>query len=787
MVSEEERDFMYRSYARDLSSRINLGIRRRLAPLVQNSRRRLELLNILLLSLPGTPVIYYGDEIGMGDNHFLGDRDGVRTPMQWSPDRNAGYSQVNPQRLFLPVIIDPEYHYQAVNVETEELNLSSQLWWMRRAIAMRRRYRAFSRGNMEFVKSSNASVLSFYRKLADEVVLVVVNLSRFSQSVSLDLRKFAGYTPFDVFSGNQFQRIGMLPYQMTLGFHDYFWMELRPDAHADPRTESYRLPDFEAEKPLADIFVGASAKWISTEVMPEYLQQRTTAGCRKKRIRQTLIIDRIPLKRESFSALLLIMKVRYADSDSDFIFLPLTVEPQENAAMVIGEDRGLIFGQINGGEGGIIYDCSFHPLFVRQLYELVKSKKALRGQHGVVAGESFARKNENGGMVVPSARLVKSGKRNTSIVLGEKVFVKLYRRIDEGPHPEIETYKKLKNCKEPVTARYAGSLSYRSTDTTSYAIGLFVDHFHHSRTLWHAAVDAVSRYLEASVAGTGRDMQRGRGEGDVMPDRSETTAASLFETKIGFVGELTAKMHRELAAGTDREFRPEPFSSLYQRSLYQSLRGLTHRVFSRVEAKLDVSSGMNSMELQSLAMRKKDILDIFMSTLKSKLSGVRMRIHGDYHIGQVMTMDERYLICDFEGLANSVLSERRLKRSPLRDIATMVHSLYYVAHYSLYNNVHIQEKDRQMILPRDQVWAATMGKAFVRSYIDAMDGTNLVSATPAESESLLQIYLLERALIELEKAIDQSHENLMIAIRSMIHYMRTLNFFDHGGESPGQP
>lgn len=775
MVSEEERDFMYRSYARDLSARINLGIRRRLAPLVQNSRRRIELLNILLFSLPGTPVVYYGDELGMGDNHFLGDRDGVRTPMQWSPDRNAGYSQVNPQRIFLPVIIDPEYHYQAINVETEEQNLSSQLWWMRRTIAMRRRLKAFSRGSMKFIKSSNASILSFVRQFNGEAVLVVVNLSRFSQSVGLGLERFAGMTPVDVFSGNRFPRIGNLSYPMTLGFHDYFWLELKPDAHADPQTAGYTLHNFGEVKRLIDIFDGATSKLIATEIMPEYLQQRTTAGIHKKKIRQTILIDRIPVRRESFSAVLLIVKVRYADGDNDFILLPLTVQPRELAATIIGEDKGLEFGLIETGDAGVIYDCSFHQEFVRIMYDMMRMKKTVRGRQGVCTAQTVLRGKKELSEAPPVTRIIKAGKRNTSIVLDEQIFFKLFRRIDEGPNPEIELHKKCDGEDSRIVPRYIGAVHYRSTENVLFDFGFFVEHFHHSRTLYHLAVDAVLRYFEIALTkGANSYWDRKRiidNEIDEFAARDANDSTTVFKQKMVVVGELTAAMHRRLSGGKEEPFRVESFSSLYQRSLYQSLRGLAHRVFSRVEAKMDTGWGPGAMEMQSLDMRKKELLDFFMATLKSRLHAVRMRIHGDYHLGQIMVMDEQYRICDFEGLAALPMSERRLKRSPLRDIASMIHSLYHVAHHSLYHNVHLQERDRQLLLPRDQLWASMMGHTFIQSYFMAMKGSKLVTATPDESKELLRVYLLERALIELEHAISGTQEEIKVASRVLVYYM----------------
>src|SRR5689334_11417251 len=249
MVTDEERDYMRRVYATDPVARINLGIRRRLAPLLANSRRKIELLNTLLFSMPGTPVLYYGDEIGMGDNFYLGDRNGCRTPMQWSSDRNAGFSRANPQQLYLPITIDPEYHYEAINVENQQKNLSSLLWWMRRVIAMRKNFRAFSRGSLEFLFPENSKVLAFLRRYENETVLVVVNLSRFAQSAEIDLSSVAGSVPIEMFSRNHFPPIKKAPYILTIGPHGHFWFAFQPQKEKR-QTKKRVVPVINAESNL---------------------------------------------------------------------------------------------------------------------------------------------------------------------------------------------------------------------------------------------------------------------------------------------------------------------------------------------------------------------------------------------------------------------------------------------------------------------------------------------------------------------------------------------------------
>src|SRR5437667_352598 len=226
MVTDEDRDYMWRTYAADRQARINLGIRRRLGPLLQNHRLRIHLMNGLLVSFPGTPIIYYGDEIGMGDNIYLGDRNGVRTPMQWSADRNAGFSKANPQKLYLPVIIDPQYHYEQVNVEAQQSNPHSLLWWMKRLIAQRKRYRAFGRGTMEFVQTENRKILAFIRRYEDETILVVANLSRYVQCCELDLSQYKGMVPVELSGSTRFPEIGERPYFINLGPFASYWFAI---------------------------------------------------------------------------------------------------------------------------------------------------------------------------------------------------------------------------------------------------------------------------------------------------------------------------------------------------------------------------------------------------------------------------------------------------------------------------------------------------------------------------------------------------------------------------------
>ena len=335
MVTDEERDYMYRVYASDPHARINLGIRRRLAPLLANSRRKIELLNTLLLSMPGTPIIYYGDEIGMGDNFYLGDRNGCRTPMQWSPDRNAGFSRANPQQLYLPVTIDPEYHYEAVNVENQQKNLSSLLWWMRRVIAMRKNFKAFSRGSLEFLYPDNAKVLAFLRRNENQTILVVVNLSRFAQSAELDLSRFSGFVPMEVFSRNLFRPIKKSRYVITLGPHAYYWFALQAPTEGRRTLKKPLVPTIHARAELHTLLNDGQREQLENEILPNYIQTRRWFGSKARTLRHLRVIEHPAVSSDADAGRLWFVEVSYLDGPTETYALPVKIASGDAARAVL--------------------------------------------------------------------------------------------------------------------------------------------------------------------------------------------------------------------------------------------------------------------------------------------------------------------------------------------------------------------------------------------------------------------------------------------------------------------
>ena len=385
MVTDEERDYLYRTYAQDPDTRINLGIRRRLAPLLGNDRRLIELINHLLFTLPGTPVVYYGDEIGMGDNVYLGDRNGVRTPMQWSSDRNAGFSRVNPQRMYLPVIIDPEYHFEAVNVEVQQNNPQSLLWWMKRVIALRKRYRALSRGSLEFLQSENHKVLAYCRRYQDECLIVVANLSRFAQSTAIDLAAFRDSALVEAFGGNEFPPIRDRVYDVTLGPHACYWLSVqhRVSTESVDGPSSGQVPTIEVRS-LEDVFAEGSRTAVAT-LLPAWLKTRRWFPSRGRRIESIRFLDVIRL-RDLFSWIVL-TEVVYGEGDRESYALYASLATGEQATKIRNAHSDLAAFHVHAenGEEGLLYSALSDEQFGNTLLDAMARRRRFRGEAGEVS------------------------------------------------------------------------------------------------------------------------------------------------------------------------------------------------------------------------------------------------------------------------------------------------------------------------------------------------------------------------------------------------------------------
>src|SRR5947208_10511174 len=461
MVTDEERDYMWRVYANDPHARINLGIRRRLAPLLANSRRKIELLNTMLFSMPGTPIIYYGDEIGMGDNIYLGDRNGCRTPMQWSPDRNAGFSLANPQQLHLPVIIDPEYHYEATNVENQQKNLSSLLWWMRRVIATRKNFKAFSRGSLEFLYPDNPKVLAFLRRYEAEIILVVVNLSRFAQSVELDLSRFSGYVPMEVFSRNLFRPIRKSRYVITLGPHAHYWFALHAPADGRRAPRKKAVPVISAPMELQTLLANGQRAAIEGEILPRYLQTCRWFGSKARTFRNLRVVEQASISDHADSAQLWFVEVNYLDAPAERYVLPVEIASGDAARAISQAAPHAVIARFEDSGENILFDAIWDLKCRSRLFDTILSHQTMKGRTGELVGVT-AKAFEGDQSTHPgSSQVLGTEQSNSSMLFDNKFFLKLYRKVEDGVNPDVEITRFLtEHTKFPNVPAFVGAIEY---------------------------------------------------------------------------------------------------------------------------------------------------------------------------------------------------------------------------------------------------------------------------------------------------------------------------------------
>ena len=780
MVSDEEKDYMYRVYAKDHVARINLGIRRRLAPLLGNNRRKMEIMNILLLSLPGTPIIYYGDEIGMGDNYHLGDRNGVRTPMQWNVDRNGGFSRANPQKLYLPLILDPEFHYEAVNVENQEKNQASLLWWMRRVIATRKRFKAFGRGTIEFLLPDNPKVLAFTRRYKEEIVLVVINLSRFSQAVELDLSKFSGYLPVEIFSGNKFPLIKEVPYLLTLGHYDYFWFALKKEEAA--RFRKIRtIPEISGI--WKTIFTGKTKEIFEREILPSYIKTCKYFGAKSHDMREVKIIENIKIKEDGCDTQILLLEVRYAAGLSDIHLLPLSFAPGDKAESIVIENPYAVIAHLrHGNVEGIIYDSINDEEFRKHFLLVLAKKHSIRGTYGELityTGKYFKKyKPQELGMI--KSQVLKAEQNNSSILYGKELIFKLYRRLDEGINPEPEICKFLtETLSFSHTPPFVGAVEYRRHGYEPITLGMLQTFIPNEGDAWTYTLDWLGRYFGRILARK-NELQEiptvpsflSESAFQDIPGLFQELIGGVYLEMIGLLGRRTAELHLAMLSETeDVSFAPESFSVSYQRSLYQSMQSLTKRVFSllikNVKNLPDNLKGLSGEILN----REKEIMDRFRSILKKRISAMKIRIHGDYHLGQVLYTGNDFFIIDFEGELARTLSDRRLKRSPLRDIASMIRSFRYATHTALSKYTPIKPEDIPVLEQWTDLWYQYVVRTFLRSYLEKVGNASFIPDDKETLHTMLIAYLLERAIYELGCELTDRPEWVIIPLKEIKHLL----------------
>lgn len=758
MVTDEERDYMYDAYAHEPQMRFNLGIRRRLAPLCGNDRRKMELLNALLLSMPGTPVLYYGDEIGMGDNVFLGDRNSVRTPMQWSSDRNAGFSRANPQRLDLPVIVDPEYHYEAVNVEAQQANPNSFLWWSKRMIALRKRHPAFGRGTIDFLPASNPAVLAFVRHHENDVILVVANLSRHVQYTEIDLSSLKGRIPTEVMGQTHFPVIGDAPYLLTLGGYAFYWFNFEPKVSLPARQRMSLLlfpPTITVTAP--DELLSDERSQLENILLAFFNAGIGPAGSvRAVRINETVQI------RNAIAATLVFMNVEYDNGKTENLMVPLTVMP-------FGADLAQFVGESSTAAPGTLIanlrlrdDQRSAPQFMLLL--------AAREGVGRIMLEAISRgasfQTRNGAIVAdkpPGARLdldnhletrlLSSDRFAATIAYGTTFVLRMFFRTDEGIEPEIEVARFLEHKGfSGLMPRVLGWVELRRMKAEPVIIAVLEEQVANQGTAWQQACSEVDRAYERALARSTQDPLPTIPTGPltdlakIEPPETHRQLIGTYRTWAAKLGGRVAEFHVALASSSDPSFEPCQYSVMDQRSKYQTARNLLGRVFTLLrDSVADLSPPARETAVRVISLEK-DILARFELLKTRPIDAKRIRIHGNLYLKRMLFTGKDFVLLG-TGAPRRTLSERRRKASAFRDVASIMRSFQYAAADSLQS---LRHEDQARAEPWGRVWARWASAAFLQGYLETARSAPFLSHDPALTALLLETALLDQALRDLQ-------------------------------------
>jgi maltose alpha-D-glucosyltransferase/alpha-amylase len=752
MVTSKERDYMYTTYASDVRARINLGIRRRLSPLMENDQDRIKLMNSLLLSMPGSPILYYGDEIGMGDNVFIGDRNGVRTPMQWSPDRNAGFSRADPQRLYLAPIMDPVYGYQATNVEAQIRDPSSLLSWTKRMLAVRKISQAFGRGTRRFLKPGNRKILAYLREYGEDTILCVANLSRSAQPVELNLASFKGRVPVEMLGRTTFPPIGELPYLLTLSAYGFYWFRLTTDAEGPAWHEQIFSID---ERPVLVLFdgwntlfrdrvmpwrIGLAEKTrlqLETDTLPRFIETQRWYAAKGVPIERAHITDYVEWQHGKFSWVVALLEVGSAPEPATY-FMPLALAWEADEDRVRNLTTAAIAKIRQQANVGVMGDAFADEAFCHAVVSAMAKRRDVPTAQGklqfraTTAFEQLAGEDYNS---LPVAR-PQGSSSNTVVILGERLVLKGYRRLRAGASPELEMGLYLTEVvRFPNCAPLAGVLEYAGNDGQTKVLAMLQAYVANQGDGWTYALEYLRRHLEE---------HRTTPAGDELP----VDAHKAFLILIRTLGQRTAELHRALASASgNADFAPEPLKAADLAACRERALAEARGALTLLKANLEQIPAADRAKANEVLAQQDQLLARLTAAVASDTQGRKIRIHGDYHLGQVLVTRNDFVIVDFEGEPGHSLEERRAKQSPLRDVAGMLRSFSYVEHSALRSAAH-DEVEFTKLAPLARAWARQVREAFLSAYdAEARRAALYSSFTPGQG--LLGLFELEKALYEL--------------------------------------
>ncbi|HEU4358789.1 MAG TPA: putative maltokinase, partial [Xanthobacteraceae bacterium] len=739
MVTDVERDYLWSTYATDPRARINLGIRRRLASLMDNDRRKIELMNSLLMSFPGTPIIYYGDEIGMGDNIYLGDRNGVRTPMQWTPDRNGGFSRCDPARLYLPMIMDPVYGYEAVNVEAQSRSLASLLSWTKRLISVRKSSKVFGRGSLSFIRPANRSVLVYVRQYESEVVLCVANLSRSAQAAEIDLAPWRGRVPFELLGRTNFPPIGEGSYIVTLGPYGFFWFLLR-----EPDTSTIEMPRTWAEFETLVVTDGwrsllrdRSKSVLERDVLPAYFSSRRWFA-ERGHLPATHVIGAVPFGAADADAGVVLVESSGRRETANYL-LPMTIrwarfDPERKNPNALAAVR-------RGPREGSLLDATADAGFVALLLEHLRAARVIEADQRRIEFAPTARFPDGGAFAIDDVRAVDTEQSNTTVLVGADCVIKLFRRLERGLNPEIEVGRFLtETVPFAHTPPLLGSIELEEDGARS-AVAVVHGFVQNQGDAWTVTSAYLDRFVEEQRLLTAE-----------AAGHSDEQAAYLRWMEQ--VGRRVAELQLALASRDDMvDFAPEPIAAEDVRSWTEALLRRAGRALDQLaQRRSDLTDNDRQLTdaLQSyrdrLPARLRELLPVHVDALK-------IRHHGDFHLGQMLIVKDDVSIIDFEGEPRRSIEDRRRKAPAARDVAGLIRSIDYSVTAALERALKSAPDEHGKLARALEGWREHSAAAFMAAYRSALTDARLWPQSLEAADHLLDFFLLEKAFYEIEYEI----------------------------------
>lgn len=742
---------------------------------MDNEIDKIKLMNSLLLSMPGSPIIYYGDEIGMGDNFFLGDRNGVRTPMQWSPDRNAGFSRADPQRLYLPPIMDPVYGYGAVNVETQLRERASLLNWMQRVLAVRKSHPSFGRGKLVFLHPGNRKILAYFRILEDDIILCVSNLSRAAQAVELDLSDYKGCVPVEMMGRSAFPPIGELPYLLTLPGHSYYWFRLAGSEEVPAWHEEHLqhedLPTLVLFDGWRSLFPDRVVLWriamaeklrtlLQKDALPRFVINQRWYGNKGQAVKQVVISDYVEWEDQDNSWLLSLIRIEAATGEPISCFLPLALAWEMGDSERLHAISATTVAQARRqSQLGILGDAFADEVFCRALVQAIGTGLTLRSEHGVMRfspTSAYPAFVETQCVASLPVRPTAQQGRNTAVVLGEQLYLKGYRHLHIGLRPELEIGRFLSEvAKHSNTAPVLGVVDYQGNDGNNMTLALLQGYVENQGDCWCYTLDYLDRFLEESRA-------------SAAPPEAAAQAHGAYLVLMRTLGQRTGDLHNALATATgNADFDPEPVTDADLEDWVLQVQVEATATLEQLDRRQEGLADSARTLAQTLLAQRNTLVDRLQACTFGHLDAVKTRYHGDYHLGKVLLSKNDFVITDFEGEPKCPLAERRRKHSPLRDVAAMLRSFNTVAYTAVALDSEERPEDSAKFEHFVRDWEEEVGRVFLAAYDETVHGADLL-ATSASLRGLLDLFLLEMALYEVRYELDNRPNWVVIPLRSIL-------------------